>query len=529
MLGIKSNKKMSEHFPTLELDLNKRMESNIESVLRNVIGKDASFLNSDFFNGNDSTDEEKDDAFDTMDYGNIFDSEEEKEGDSSEHSKQHSIKTSSTLNFSSFEEEIASFNSGRTQKSFTQILHHPQELTQTYFQKIPVSPSVQYSTENVTSSLNQSPCVYSSNLDSYYYNQQQIQPNTNFNKNDAYWSHLEFLLNKTKKIDKFVFSQVSGNIQNILLSPQGAKIFHTYFHNTSSQILNWIFNEIAEHLIDLLTVSHSHYALLKLYDYISSKNKLFFLNIITHNFLLLSTHKISTYFIQNLIERLSTIKEKQIIINSIHNFLMELSLNKYGTHVICKIIIHFEYQYISSIISFVINNFMLLALNGNGLCIVKKVVALENSTQKMFYLIIKDILFKNAEELIQNPYGNYVLQVALDSWIDPNDIEQLIFCFLPSLISLSLQKFSSNVIEKSFEKNSSFLSQFISYLSNERVGDLRRLLGNNFGNYVLQKALKLCNPYEYQLLISLINHELEHSLDKKMLTKWYKFCSQNNF
>ena len=172
---------------------------------------------------------------------------------------------------------------------------------------------------------------------------------------------------------------------------------------------------------------------------------------------------------------------------------------------------------------------MLLSLDSNGLCIVKKVVALENSTQTMYYLIIKDILMKNADTLIQSPYGNYVLQVALDSWINFNDIEQLIFCFLPSVISFSLQKFSSNVIEKSFEKSNAFLSQFITYLSYEQSGDLRKLLSNNFGFYVLQKAFQICNPSEFQLLFALVNNELKHSTDKKMLMKWYKFCKQNNF
>ena len=525
---------MSDYAPTLELNLRERMESKIESLLRNVIGNDVSFSYPDFINENDSTDEEKENALDLLDY-NILNFDDEREDNpnhhSSDHIKQNAL--SKEVN-SSFSDQNSPLFPAKQQKCLTQVLHKPPELVQTYFQEIPNSSNVQYYRTNTTNPQQPLPSPKirfgSSNLTTIFNEKQkQIQQPPNFVVNNAYWSHLEYLLSKAKKIDKFIYSQISGNIHNILSSQQGCKIFHNYFHNTNNKILNCIFIEISEHLLTLLPLPHTHYALIKFYDSISINNKLFFLNIIKNNFLLLSTHNISTYFIQNLIEKLTTSEEKQIIIKTIHKFLLELSLNKYGTHVICKIILFFEYQYITSIISFVINNFMLLSLDSNGLCIVKKIVALENSTQTMYYLIIKDILLKNAETLIQNPYGNYVLQVAFDSWVNYNDIEQLIFSFLPSVISFSLQKFSSNVIEKSFEKSHAFLSQFIVYLSYEQAGDLRKLLSNNFGFYVLQKAFQLCNPSEFQILFALVNNELRHSQDKKMLMKWYKFCKQNNF
>ena len=524
---------MSDYAPTLELNLHKRMESKIESILRNVIGNDVSLSNPEFMDENDSTDEEKEYAFDLIDYSNILNFEDEKE-DSPNHHSQTNIQQNA-LSKEDNSEQTSTFIPTKQQKCLTQVLHKPPELIQTYFQELPVSSNMQYYNTTTTNPQQQSSSCSkirfgSSNFTTTFNRKQkQIQQPSNFVVNNAYWTHLEYLLNKTKKIDKFIYSQISGNIHNILSSQQGCKIFHNYFHNTNHKILNYIFIEISEHLLTLLPLPHTHYALIKFYDSISLNNKLFFLNIIKNNFLLLSTHNISTYFIQNLIEKLSTSEEKQIIIKTIHKFLLELSLNKYGTHVICKIILFFEYQYITSIISFVINNFMLLSLDGNGLCIVKKVVALENSTQTMYYLIIKDILMKNADTLIQSPYGNYVLQVSLDSWTNFNDIEKLIFCFLTSVISFSLQKFSSNVIEKSFEKSNAFLSQFITYLSYEQSGDLRKLLSNNFGFYVLQKAFQICNPSEFQLLLALVNNELKHSTDKKMLMKWYKFCKQNNF
>jgi len=51
---------------------------------------------------------------------------------------------------------------------------------------------------------------------------------------------------------------------------------------------------------------------------------------------------------------------------------------------------------------------------------------------------------------VQNPYGNYVIQHILDEWgaVIARDIVEVI---VKNIISLSMQKFSSNVVEKCFD------------------------------------------------------------------------------
>ena len=55
---------------------------------------------------------------------------------------------------------------------------------------------------------------------------------------------------------------------------------------------------------------------------------------------------------------------------------------------------------------------MLLANNNNGLCVVKKIII--HALNKETILTIQSILIENSVYLIQNPYGNYSLQVAFD-------------------------------------------------------------------------------------------------------------------
>jgi hypothetical protein len=72
--------------------------------------------------------------------------------------------------------------------------------------------------------------------------------------------------------------------------------------------------------------------------------------------------------------------------------------------------------------------------------------------------LINEII-KNALTLVQDPYGNYVVQYVLDLPF-PNLVEALVHSFLGHLKQLATQKFSSNVIEKvhSLNETSSHIS-----------------------------------------------------------------------
>jgi len=91
---------------------------------------------------------------------------------------------------------------------------------------------------------------------------------------------------------------------------------------------------------------------------------------------------------------------------------LDLCHDAFGSHVVEKIITCFDENYISFVYDKIISNFMLLANNNNGLCVVKKIII--HALNKETILTIQSILIENSVYLIQNPYGNYSLQVAFD-------------------------------------------------------------------------------------------------------------------
>jgi hypothetical protein len=91
--------------------------------------------------------------------------------------------------------------------------------------------------------------------------------------------------------------------------------------------------------------------------------------------------------------------------------------------------------------------------------------------------------------------------------------------FVGKFYNLSMQKYSSNVVEKCLEKcDESIITKFIEEISQHtRVIDL---IKNSYGNYVVQKALKLSTGNNKTSFINCIKKNLEKLTDKKLTNKW---------
>lgn len=93
-------------------------------------------------------------------------------------------------------------------------------------------------------------------------------------------------------------------------------------------------------------------------------------------------------------------------------------------------------------------------------------------------------------------------------------------------ISLSIQKFSSNVIEKCLQlKNEKNRKMFIDTLFIRK--NLVELIKNKFGSYVLTKAVKFCDNSERQKYIELICEEVNQKNMSKHKGKWNELFRKN--
>ena len=331
---------------------------------------------------------------------------------------------------------------------------------------------------------------------------------------------LNLSLTKNEKIDYFIYNKLQGNFVNIIKTHRGSRIFQNYLKNTHGDIIHQIFNEISPSLIELITDPYANYFCKRFFNFLNQKDRIDFLLSINSALTKLSINNIGTYPIQGIIEQIGCKNEKKIIINSLKDSISELCYDTYGTHVLEKIISCFEEEFTGFIFDYVEKNFLNLSNHINGICIVKKILSLTH--KKEIHDKLKKIINENAFNLIQHPYANYVIQIIIETW-EINEILEILSNFHNKFTILSMSKYSSNVVERCIEKSPIILREYINEICEN--GRIAEIMKNNFGNYVIQKALKISIKNDKKKLAEEVERNIFKLNDKKLILKWKSIVS----
>ena len=329
---------------------------------------------------------------------------------------------------------------------------------------------------------------------------------------------LRFNLEKTGKIDHYIYSLVKGTFFNIIKNQKGSKIFQKYLKSTHCDILHQIFLELSPNLEEIIKDFYANYFCKRFFTFLNQKDRIDFLLIIEKSLVKLSSDSIGTYPIQTIIEHVGSKNEKTIIINALKNDIKELSFDPFGSHVLEKLLTCFEEEYVGFLYNYIVENFLELANNNNGICIVKKILTFTH--KKNLHDKLKIIVKENAIQLISHPYGNFVIQVVAESW---NDYEDILNLFDKKFYNLSLEKYASNVVERCIEKDEKILNNYIEELIN--TNKIYEVMKSNYGNYVIQKAIKLAKGDHKQRLIYNAAKDINKLNELKLIKKWKSILS----
>ena len=357
-----------------------------------------------------------------------------------------------------------------------------------------------------------------------YYAGDKICFNNKLKNNEHLFTNVEIelllieinrILNKIGKIDQIFYNKLKGKFEQIIRTHKGSRIFQNYLKNTHSDILHLIFLELKNNLSELLKDNYANYFIKKFFECLCQKDRVDFLNTIQNNLNTLAIDMTATYPIQGIIEQLGSKIEKKIIYLGIKNSINIYCYNIYGTHVLEKILTSFEEEFTKEIIDFVYNNFIDLSYNINGICLVKKLLLMTH--KKELHQKLKKIVYDNALNLIIHQYGNYVIQVIVENW-DDNELENILNIYKNKYTYLSKQKYSSNAVERIIEKNKNNLDYYINEICENN--NLFEVMQNNYGNYVIQKAIKLSSGISQEKLLKDIINNIYKLEDRKVINKW---------
>ena len=357
------------------------------------------------------------------------------------------------------------------------------------------------------------------NYNGNFYQNQNNYNQINYNTEYLIFQ-LKFNLEKTGKIDHYIYSLVKGAFLNIIKNQKGSKIFQKYLKTTHCDILHQIFIELKPNLEEIITDFYANYFCKRFFTFLNQKDRIDFLYVIEKSLVKLSSDGIGTYPIQTIIEHVGSKNEKNIIINALKDSIKELSFDAFGTHVLEKLLACFEEEYVTFIYNYIVDNFLELANNSNGICIVKKLLSFTH--KKNLHDKLKIIVKENALQLISHPFGNFVIQVVVECW---NDYKDILYLFDKKYYSLSLEKYASNVVERCIEKDENILNNYIEEIIN--INKICEVMKSNYGNYVIQKAIKLAKGEYKKKLVFNAAKDINKLKEPKLIKKWKSILSPN--
>ena len=180
-----------------------------------------------------------------------------------------------------------------------------------------------------------------------------------------------------------------------------------------------------------------------------------------------------------------------------------LCIDSHGNHVIQRILLKLGHKHSKFVFDAVAESVGDVARHRHGCCVIQR--CLDSPPGAARSNLVCRIVEKSLE-LMQDAYGNYVVQYVLDVCSD-DDVHAVCESVIGKVNLLAIQKFSSNVMEKCLERCTDRVKEhYMQELSDpERI---RELMMDPFGNYVVQRALSVATHTQAVRLVEAMRPHL---------------------
>ena len=289
------------------------------------------------------------------------------------------------------------------------------------------------------------------------------------------------------------------SLYQYITTQKGSKDLQDFLKTINEKEVEILLHKLKIYLSDIIMDKYGNYFCKQLFLICLPYQRIQILDSIKERFIEISNNIYGTYPLQHLIEIINMPEEKNIVLSYILGNELILALNSKGTYILQKFIsITKEGE------RFELNNNLLnlidkLIINQSGVCVLIQLI--KYSKDQKILQNIADFITKNGPlTYIQHPYANYIVQILLCKSSDMPFCKEIINTIIQNYLSLSMQKFTSNIVEKCLKYGSQETVKIIfdSIINDEK---LESLLSNNYGNYVLEKLISRLN-YEEKLIFT---------------------------
>ncbi|KYR00682.1 hypothetical protein DLAC_02721 [Tieghemostelium lacteum] len=314
-------------------------------------------------------------------------------------------------------------------------------------------------------------------------------------------SKIDFISNKSYgSVD-----QLYGSIYPLCRDQHGCRFLQKKLEDNETQLTEVIFKEVCDYMLELMTDPFGNYLCQKLLEHCNDQQRLAIIERVGADIVRISMNMHGTRAVQKMIEYLTTPEQINLIKLSLKDYVVPLIQDLNGNHVIQKCLNKLspaDNQFIYDSVS-AEGNCVAVATHRHGCCVLQRCIDHASESQKL--QLIHEVI-KNALVLVQDPYGNYVVQYVLD--LPFNGLaSEMAKRFFGNVPILATQKFSSNVVEKCLSVTDPttrgvLIQEVIDY------NNLLHLLQDPYANYVIQTSLTISEPHQHTKLVEAIRPHL---------------------
>lgn len=228
-----------------------------------------------------------------------------------------------------------------------------------------------------------------------------------------------------------------------------------------------------------------NYLIQKLFDYMTKENFYQYFALIQPKIYSICINPHGTRVLQKLVEYLNNSDIIKAFLNIIKPYIKNIILDINGSHIILKLLELKEELIEKVIYDEVKENIVAIAQHKHGCCVLQKIFEKVNKEEEKSLL---QSISLNAKDFINDRCANYIIQCVI-CLLNSEFNEVIVNILCTDLENYSKQKYSSNVVEKCFEKcEQKLCDKLIKEINNNKV--IPSLLLDKYGNYVIQKALQ---------------------------------------
>jgi len=278
-------------------------------------------------------------------------------------------------------------------------------------------------------------------------------------------------------------------IYTLCKDQHGCRFLQKKLEDRNLEHIQIIFDETNPHVVELMTDPFGNYLCQKLLEFCNDEQRNTLVRNASPAMVSIALNQHGTRALQKMIEYISTEDQTQMIIGALSGQVVDLIQDLNGNHVIQKCLNHLKSPEAQFIFDAVGEHCVTVGTHRHGCCVLQRCIDHAAGYQKVD--LVRRIT-QNAFELVQDPFGNYVVQYILDL-NEPTFTTPMCKSFQGKISELSKQKFSSNVIEKcircaDMECKTLMIEELLD------LDELENLMRDQYGNYVIQTALEFAPP-----------------------------------